>query len=384
MTDHVNNELRIALVGPALPYRSGVALHTSHLQQALNGTGAPTEVFSFKRQYPSWLYPGKDTPPDVVAEAAPGAQYSIDVYNPLSWRRTANDIIASGCNVAILTWWTVFWQPGFWYIERRLRRHGVKTIYFCHNLFDHKTGGVMGLINRVLGRMSRKILKQADGYIVQSSAQERQLRRLKPAARLMRRMHPIAAAADVPAPSKHLPQRGRLELLFFGLIRPYKGLDILLTAAEQLQDADVYLTVVGEPWGDVVALKQRLAQATVPNLETHLEYLDDAAAAQYFERADVVVLPYRSATGSAVVALAYAYGKPVLATKVDGLIDVVSEGRTGWLVAPESPEALATAIKQINREAAKKLQATVKEFQNQNDWPSMASAVMDFIKQLTR
>jgi len=367
---------KIALIGPAPPYRSGIAIHTMELQKALEEL-TDVQTVSFKRQYPQWLYPGNDKAPDVVRDAAPGVKYIIDVYNPLSWRKATQEIIDGGYDVAILTWWTLFWQPGFTYMLRRLKRHGIKTVYFCHNLFNHKTGGVMGLVDKVLHPASVAMLKQADAYIIQSSEQEKGLLAIKPQATFMRRIHPIAQNPAVSP--QHLPKRGRLELLFFGLIRPYKGLDTLLAAAEKLQAKDVYLTVVGEPWGDKEALKQRLAEAKIPNLETRLEYVSDVEAATYFDRADAVVLPYRAATGSAVVALAYAYGKPVIATSVSGLVDAVVEGETGWLVAPESPDALAQAIAGLERADAEATRAGVEAFRKANNWPAMAKAVAEFV-----
>jgi glycosyltransferase involved in cell wall biosynthesis len=341
---------QVALVGPTLPYHTGIAQYTSQLYDAL-GKVTEVQAYSFRRQYPGWLYPGKsgykltaDLPPE------PGINYTIDVYNPLSWRRTAEQIIASGCQVAILDWWTLFWQPGFTYVARRLKRKGVKVIFLCHNLFNHKTGGVMGAVDSIMGGAAEWMLRQADGYIVQSSEKKTQLEAFKPSADILFRLHPIYDR--FPAPSQHLPKRGKLELLFFGLVRPYKGLDILLEALGRLQDRDVYLTIAGEPWGDLEALKKQIDDAKLPNLELHLEYVSDKDAANYFDRADVVVAPYRSATGSGVVAVAYHYRKPVIATAVGGLKDVIEDGKTGRLVAPEDSSALAEAIRTFTRAEA--------------------------------
>lgn len=370
---------KIALIGPAAPYRSGIAIHTSKLQRALEPL-ADVQTISFKRQYPQWLYPGKDKPPDLKHDAAEGVQYVIDVYNPLSWRKAADEIIKSGCDVAILTWWTLFWQPGFTYILRRLKKHNVKTVYFCHNLFNHKTGGIMGMVDKVMFGASKWMLKQADAYIIQSSAQEKELLEIKPNTTFMRRIHPIEST-PTPATTQ-LPKRGRLELLFFGLIRPYKGLETLLTAAEQLADEEVYVSVVGEPWGDAEALQQQIATTRIPNLEAKLEYVSDEEAANYFERTDAVVLPYRAATGSAVVALAYAYDKPVIATAVSGLVDAVIDGKTGLLVAPDSPEALATAIKNTSRDQLAAMKPSIAEFCQANSWQAMGEAVAAFAQKL--
>lgn len=366
---------RVALVGPMLPYTTGIAQYTSQLYGALR-TVASTQAFSFKQQYPGWLYPGKTgykLEPDMPLE--PEVVYSLNIYNPLSWRKTADAIIRSGAEVAILDWWTLILQPGFTYLARHLRKHGVTVVYLCHNLFNHKTGGVMGLVDTILSKPSKWMLRQADAYVVQSSEKQAQLQALKPGAPVLFRPHPIYDR--FPAPSKELPKRGRLELLFFGLIRPYKGLDILLQALGALKDSEVYLTIAGQVWDGADALKQQIADLQLANVETHLEYVSDEDAANYFARADVVVAPYRSATGSGVVAVAYHYDKPVVASSVGGLKDVVIDGRTGWLVSPESPDELAHVVAGISRETAAQTRENIEMFRKENSWEAMAQAICD-------
>jgi glycosyltransferase involved in cell wall biosynthesis len=224
--------------------------------------------------------------------------------------------------------------------------------------------------------LSRLLLTQADAYIVHSAAAKAALNKVNSKAPVLQRPHPIYT--QFPEPNKKLQKRGRLELLFFGIVRPYKGLDLLVQALAQLQDKEVYLTVAGEAWGGIAALKQQLLATGAPNLELHFEYIDDATAANYFARADVVVLPYRSATGSGVLALAYHYGKPALATRVGGLADGVVDGKTGWLVAPDSPDALAQAIASIKRANLAAMEGPIKDFCKENSWDNMAREICAF------
>jgi len=362
---------KIALVGPVLPYRGGIAQYTTQLHQALRDR-AELQTISFKRQYPQWLYPGAtDKAPEADAATEADVRYALDIYNPLTWRKAADTIIRQGCDLVVLDWWTLIWQPGFAYIARRLRRHGIKTAFLCHNLFDHDAHGLKR-------KVSEYFLKQADAYIVQSSEQQAMLHEIKPDAELLLRIHPIYDR--FPAAGKPLSKRGRLELLFFGFIRPYKGLDTLLAALGALQDREVHTTIVGEAWGDVEALKKQITDAGVPSLETKIEYVTDAQAADYFARADAVVLPYRSATGSGVVALAYHYGKPVIASAVGGLKDAVRDGKTGWLVPPEDPAALAAAIAKTTRQQAAACKPAIEAFCRENSWQAMAEAICNLAK----
>ncbi len=213
---------------------------------------------------------------------------------------------------------------------------------------------------------------------LQSSEQVEFIKELRPEAPILKRIHPIYA--QFPAPDKKLAKRGKLELLFFGFIRPYKGLDILLEALDLLGDDDIHLTIVGEQWGKPDELNEAIDR--MENVEAHLEYVSDQEAANYFARADVVVLPYRAATGSGVVTLAYNYGKPVLATNVGGLKDAVADAKTGWLVEPDSPRALADRIKKIKRKDLAGMKPAIKKFCKDNSWDAMADAIREFARKL--
>lgn len=359
---------RIALFGPVWPYRGGIAQYTTRLKRALESI-SDLSTISFKRQYPEWLYPGEsDKEPDVENEQEPDVSYLIDALSPLSWRRAARTIIAKGCDHAILSWWTLFWAPAFAYIAWHLRRHGIRTSLLCHNLFDHDSKGIKPVI-------SKWLLSAADGYIVHAKEQARILQALYPGKPVLQRLHPIYD--HFPDASEHLPKRGKLEILFFGFIRPYKGLDILLEAMQLLADPEIHLTIAGESWGDESAIS-RATQLSGINVEAHLEYIDNRRAAAFFERADVVVLPYLSATGSGVVTLAYHYRKAVLASKVGGLEDAVIPGRTGWLVPPGSAQALADALADMDRHSASALKDGIEIFINENSWDAMATSILGF------
>lgn len=356
------------MFGPIRPYRGGIAQYTTQLKRSL-GKISDLQTISFKRQYPKWLYPGEsDKELGDGDQQESGVDYALDALSPLSWHRAANAVIVKGCDHAVLTWWTLFWAPAFAYIAWRLRRHGIRASFLCHNLFDHGARGIKQWI-------SRRLLSCADSYIVHSREQNALLHAHFPHKPVLLRLLPVFD--HFPPASEVLQKRGRLEVLFFGFIRPYKGMDVLLDAIENLSDPEIYLTIVGEIWGD----KKRIDDATRrkgSHVEAHLHYVDDKVAANYFERADIVVLPYLSATGSAVVTLAYHYRKPVLASQVGGLEDAVIPGRTGWLVSPGSANLLASALADIDRTAAAGFKEGIEMFIKENGWESMAAAICAF------
>lgn len=360
---------KIALVGPAHPYRGGIAQYTNELYDALKNE-TDVKLYSFKRLYPSWLYPGDSDKELTNGEIT--AERIIDVYNPFSLVKLCRDIEKEDCKVAIITWWTLFWQPGMAYIARRLSLKGIKTVFLCHNLYDH--GG-----NGLKQKISKKLLTVSDAYIVHSSDEEKTLHEIFPNKRVFRRLLPVYT--QFPSASKKLKKRGDLEVLFFGFIRPYKGLDVLLESLSKLNN-DVHLTIIGEYWGEVNELKEKIKSVNYKKIETHIEYVSMEDAANYFDRADVVALPYLSATGSAVLSVAYYYGVPVVASAVGGLRDGVIEGKTGWLTKPGSAEEIAQVINNIDRAKAASLRHGIEGFCKENSWAKMAQQITVFIDKL--
>ena len=363
---------RLALIGPVLPYRGGIAQYTTQLHRALAQKCTPRTI-SYRRQYPALLYPGKsDREPGHESFREPGVEYVLDSLNPLTWRRAVRSIAASGCDLAVFDWWTLFWAPAIALMSRGLRRRGVRVAFLCHNLFDHDSG-------RLKRKFANMALAQADDYLVHSEEQAASLQAIFPGKTVA--VHPIPPYDQSPEPSTPLPKRGRLELLFFGFIRPYKGLDVLIDALAQLGDDQIYLTVVGEPWCPADKLRKQIEDMRAPNVELHLDYVDDTAAADFFGRADLVVLPYRSASGSAVAAMASHYDCPVLATRTGAFPDVIDEGKTGFLVTPGSADDLADAIRLLTRARLAAMRLHVHEQKSRFTWDSLAERLIELAQQ---
>ena len=360
----------ICLIGPVAPYRGGVAQYTTQLAESLKAR-ASLSVISFKRLYPSWLYPGgKDK--EKAEKFNNNVKYLIDCYSPLSLRSVVKLVESKKPDLIIITWWTLFWQPGSAYIAYSLRKKGFKVAFLCHNLYDH---GAKGFITRV----SKKLLKSVNLYIVHSTEQEVELKQINPDAKVLKRVIPIYSS--FPKPTKTFKKRGDLEVLFFGFIRPYKGLEVLLDSLDLLKNPQLHTTIIGEVWSNQQELEAKIASYEDLNIETHLGYMPEAEVANYFDRADVVVLPYLSATGSGVIPVAYNYGKPVLTTDVGGLKEAVIDGETGWLVAPGSPRELADVIAGITREKAASMAPAIKNFCKENSWDEMAQKIVEFSEQ---
>lgn len=361
--------LKLALLGPiSPPFRGGIAQYTNNLREALIPR-CELKTVSFKRLYPAWLYPGaSDREPGLEHAYRSDVLYTLDALDPRTWSAAVRQTVDARSNLVIINWWTLFWAPGFAWMARLLRARGVSVAFLCHNLFDHDSGAFKRML-------ATRFLSQADAYLVHTHAQADLLKQMFPAKAI--RMHPHPTYDNYPPPAQILPKRGRLELLFFGFIRPYKGLDSLTDALALLADRDVYLTVVGEPWCTPDELQRRVRRSGAPNVELQLEYVDASTAANYFARADLVVLPYRKATGSGVAAMAYHYDKPVLATRVGGFPDVIEDGHTGFLVDPDSPQQLATVIRILSRDKLAPMATAVRNHKNRFTWSSLADTVVE-------
>ncbi|MBW2253872.1 MAG: glycosyltransferase [Deltaproteobacteria bacterium] len=357
-------------VGPVSPFRGGIAQHTTRLARELvDRLGASrVAVFSFRRQYPARLFPGEsDRDPLAKPLDVGDIRFCIDSLNPWTWRQAARRIAALHPRVVVIPWWTVFWAPCFGYLARRLARSGPDICFLCHNVVEHESA-------RWKQRATRAVLGRGTRFVCHTAEDAANLRAMLPGARPVVHPHPIYD--HFPAPTGSLPRRGALELLFFGFVRPYKGLDVLIEALGLLGD-NIHLTIAGEFWEGRAEIEARIRQLGLTGrVELVPRYVSDQETAEYFARADVCVLPYRSATGSGVVTVAYHFDTPVVVTAVGGLPEAVVDGETGLLVPPGSPAALAEAIGSMTADRAASMVPAIRELARRMSWASLAAAVL--------
>ncbi|MCB8946121.1 MAG: glycosyltransferase [Ardenticatenaceae bacterium] len=336
---------RFCLIGPTYPYRGGIAHYTTLLAQALRA-GHEAQVshdvllLSFSRQYPRWLFPGRSDRDPSERPLRTEAEYCLDPLNPLSWWRTWRRIKAWQPEVVVIPWWVPFWAPAWSVLGRGIKRlrPAPKLLFICHNVLPHEKG----LLDRVALRLA---LAAGDGYVVHAQADGRRLLAQFPQAKMA--VTPLPTYAALGEKTAVLPVRlpdGVPIALFFGLVRPYKGVDVLLEAMA-LVERPLHLVIAGEFWQDEAGYRAQIERLGLATAVTILnKYVPDEEVAALMQRADVVVLPYRSATQSAIVQVAFGHGKPVITTDVGGLAEAVQHEVTGLIVPPEQPAALAAAM----------------------------------------
>ena len=359
----VQHKRRIAVVGPFPPTKSGVARHTAALTRAL-AQGNEVRIWSFKRLYPSFLYPGASESSDDFAPQPMVAETVLDGSNPLTWEKALRQMREWKPDLLVMPAWTFFIAPALGWIAKR---SGVETCMIVHNASDHEVAGWKT-------RLSLWQLAQADRFVTHNSALAEQIKGHFPDCVVGVFPHPIFD--DFPAPVGSRPREAGLELLFFGLVRPYKGLDLLVEAFAKADRQDARLTIVGEFWSGLGALESRIAELGLgARIEVVPRFVSDADAAEYFARSDVVVLPYRSVTGSGVIPTAYHYGRAVLASNLPGLAEVIRDGETGWLVPPEDAVALAHCIAGLKRAETDVVGAAARDFGRTLSWERFAEIV---------
>ncbi|WP_412069286.1 glycosyltransferase [Rubrivirga sp. IMCC43871] len=368
---------RITLLGPAWPYRGGIAHFQASLARTLATRGHDVSQVTFRRQYPGRLFPGTSQLDD-GAEPDEPAPRLIDSLGPASWWRTAREVAASGTEVAVFMHWMPFFGPAFGTIARRLQARGVTVLAVVHNALPHERRPG----DHVLTRYA---LGACDGLVVMSEQVRSDLGRLDIDGPIQQVEHPVY---DVFGPATPKAQaRAALALdpdaptfLFFGFIRRYKGLHVLLDAWPAVCAAvpDAQLVVAGEFYADEDALRAQVAAlgGEAGGVRLDAEYIADDRVGLYVSAADAVVQPYLSATQSGVAQVAFHFERPVVTTDVGGLAEVVPDGVAGLVVPPDDAPALAAALVRFADEGlAERLAPGVARQRARFSWDRVAEAV---------
>jgi glycosyltransferase involved in cell wall biosynthesis len=348
--------VKIAIVGPAYPYKGGPAQHATTLAHRLSAAGHETVLQSWRAQYPKRLYPGQLTVDQPEVELFPDTEQTLAWYRPDSWWRAGRRLARQHYDAVVLFVYTPFQVPAYLTLAKAAKTGGCTVVALCNNVLPHE--------RRSFDKpMMTALLRSADAVLVHSSQQA------ELAATLARSPVEVAAlpphlpspahgtpgtsspAGEVPVPvaagGTAFTRRNRL--LFFGIVRPYKGLDVLLRALAEAEP-QVGLTVAGEIWEGKDALLGLIAELGLTDRVTLSgEYVPTSDVPALFAAADALVLPYRWATASQNALVAFQWGIPVIATRAGAIADAVRDGVNGILCAPDDAGDLARAINQLYR-----------------------------------
>jgi glycosyltransferase involved in cell wall biosynthesis len=338
------------IIGTAYPLRGGIAHYNALLASEL-AKRHKVETITFSRQYPEFLFPGKTQRESSEGIHGSPAPQLIDSINPLNWTGVAKEIRGRSPDLLIFKYWLPFFGPCFGTIARLAKRGShTKVLFVCDNVLPHER-------RPFDAAFTRYAFKTVDYFIVQSRAVEKELNEFWPTAVYRMVPHPVYSLFGPPIDKEQarnaLGIHAKRILLFFGYVRKYKGLGVLLKAlAKASEQIDAHLVVAGEFYDDEQKYRTLINELGITSRVTvNSDYLPNEKVSEYFSAADAVILPYVSATQSGIAQIAFNFGKPVIATDVGGLGEVVHDNRTGFLVPPNDADALARAIVRFYREA---------------------------------
>lgn len=369
--------MRIAVLSCFYPFRGGIAQFNANLYLEL-GKSSIVRAFNFTRQYPNLLFPGKTqyvTPDD---EAQPIESTAIlDTINPLTWIRTASEIKKWKPDILVMRYWMSWFAPSLGYVARQMDKD-CKVIAILDNVVPHEP--------RFFDKpFTKYFLKGCDRFVTMCDAVTDDLLNLRPDAEYICRTHPLYSHFGEKLQRSEAESRlgilpGKKNILFFGLIRHYKGLDILLNAFKGLND-DYQLIIAGEPYGSFEPY-QKIIDSFEGKDRIHVfpKYIKDSEVKEYFSAADVTVLPYRSATQSGISSVSYHFEVPMIVTDVGGLKGTIGDTGTGIVAGEASADCIRAEIEKYfsNPEIGNNCIRNIRKEKDRLSWHNFSKDLVEF------
>jgi glycosyltransferase involved in cell wall biosynthesis len=374
---------KIFIIGPAYPLRGGLATFDELFCKAFNEQGHDCEIISYSLQYPNFLFPGS-TQFDTSGNAPKNIKIHtlINSVNPLSWIKTARFIKKQKPDFIVFRFWIPFMGPALGSIARMVRKSGVKVLAITDNVIPHETrpGDVA---------FAKYFINACDGFVTMSKAVMKDLEKFTSTVHKKYLLHPLYTSFGEKL--NKMDARKALELptdkqlvLFFGLIRNYKGLDMLLDAMNELKsNPNINLVIAGEFYEDKQPYLDLIEKYQIQNqVILHGKFIANEDVKLYFSAADLVALPYRSATQSGVTQVSFHFEVPTLVTNVGGLGEIIPDKVAGYVVAPNGKE-IAEGIKDyFDNNRMPSFTEGMKKEKQKYDWKIFVDEVIDLYKKL--
>lgn len=371
--------MKIVIVSPAYPLRGGIA-HSAGLLFKELAKDHEVILITFKRQYPDFLFPGKSQTESEETIDKISTEVMLDSINPFNWNFTAKRIIDFKPELVIFKHWLPFFGPSYGWIARKIQKNSAaKLMAICHNIIPHE---------RRIGdkTLSKYFLKKIDYFIPLSDQVKKDLFLFvkNPVYKLL----PLPVFSlfgervDKEKAKKHLNIIDKNVLLFFGFIRDYKGLDVLIEAFVLVRkEMDVKLIVAGEFYESEEKYLNIISKYHLENsIILKKDFIPTSEVKYYFSASDAVVLPYKSATQSGIVQVAVNFCMPVIAANVGGIGEVIEDGKTGFIIEKENPEKLAQAIIRFYNEGKEKeFSSNMKSLKEKYSWQNFVKGMFELI-----
>lgn len=372
--------MRIAFLSTFYPFRGGIAQFNASLYRAFEGRNT-VKAFTFTRQYPDFLFPGetqmvteKDNADKIPSERI------LDTMNPITYFSSANRIQKLSPDILLMKYWMSYMAPSLGTVAKKIKKKS-KVITVLDNVIPHE--------KRFFdSSFTKYFLNQNHGFVVMSDSVKNDLLKFIPNAKYISHPHPLynhfGKKVDAAESRKKLSiPEGKKVILFFGFIRDYKGLDLLIDAMAKLND-EYLLVTCGEVYGSFEKYNQQIEKLGIKNkILLHVRYISDDEVPLFFSASDVCVLPYKSATQSGITSIAYHFDLPLIATDTGGLKESILHNKTGIIVDSPDANLIASAISNyFTQNLRLKFQEEIKLLKSKLSWNSLANAIIDFSKTL--
>lgn len=337
--------MRIGIVGTSWPYRGGLAAFNERLARQFMEEGHEVEIFTFTMQYPDFLFPGKTQYSDSPKPDDLSITRTMNSINPFSWFSTVRKIRKAKIDLVVIKFWIPLMAPCLGTIARLCRRKGIRVVSILDNVIPHEPH----FWDKWL---IRYFVRSVDRFIAMSESVREDCRKFLPAKRhddVMFNPHPLYDNFGIAVPKTEaraylgLP-KDKTILLFFGFIRDYKGLDLLMKAYAKVPKKNLLLVVAGEFYNNGAQYGELEKELQLEGaIAWHTDFIPDDKVRYYFSAADLIVQPYKTATQSGVTQIAYHFERPMLVTNVGGLAEIVPNGKVGY-VCEVDEDNIAKAI----------------------------------------
>lgn len=380
--------MRIGIVGTTWPYRGGLTAFNERLARQFAAEGHEVEIFTFTLQYPDFLFPGTTQYSDTPKPEDLSIHRTMNSINPFSWFKTARAIRKAGIELLVIKFWIPLMAPCLGTIARLARRKGIRVVSILDNVIPHEPH----FWDKWL---IRYFVRSVDRFVAMSASVRDDCLSFLPASCkdcVALTVHPLydnfgqAVPKDEARKSLGLPQDATI-LLFFGFIRDYKGLDLLMKAYAKVQKAkndvqrDLLLVVAGEFYNNGEQYKTLERELQLEGqIAWHTDFIPDEQVRYYFSAADLIVQPYKSATQSGVTQIAYHFERPMLVTNVGGLAEIVPDGKVGY-VCQVNEDDVAKAIGHFagmgKAQREERSQANIRQEKQKYAWSNMTKLIID-------
>lgn len=368
--------MKIAYLSTFYPYRGGIAQFNANLLRALEEQNHEVTAYTFTRQYPEFLFPGKTqmvTEGD-IADPIPSIRV-LDSINPISWQKTVSTINQIQPDILLMKYWMSYMAPCLGYVAGGVKKNST-VLTVVDNAIPHEKK----FFDKAFASY---FFNRNDKFIAMSESVKNDILSIRKDAQVLVKDHPLYDHFGKMLLKKEAQEKlgistQKKTLLFFGFIRDYKGLDLLLDAFNFL-DNDFQLVIAGESYGSFETYQDKIDRhPNKHNIYPFVRYIDDNEVPLFFGCADAVILPYKSATQSGISAIAYHFEIPIIATDVGGLKETISDGHTGIIIPEATPASIVDGIKRFYSLDSSSWNLNIQELKKELSWSKFAEALIEF------